>query len=581
MSFNLYPILSEQDKTIMKNYIFQYGIKEEHFIGLEEWLTGWSYNKIKLYKLLGNSFTYSKPFKHEEPYSRMVDNFERLIYSTYGNFTDDLRQYWIWKKCPDEDEDEIGSRVCHQILSPSIYARNAVDEDIVLDFLPNKKKVVLSKGMKPMKALYKYLKYVDYDDMEAYEQFRLEHSRVLNTKTIQGELVISIHPIDFMTMSDNSYNWSSCMNWTEGNGGGCYKIGSEEMMFSNCVVCCYLKTKEPFYFNNSHQDEEHSWTNKKWRQLFYVTKDIIVSGKSYPYASEEITKELLKTLQDLAKKNLNWEYRFGPELYTDMKHVYSDEDFDFAREDSKQHRILFDVHGMYNDFANDHFRPFWCVRNKVKKNKIINISGKSSCLCCGEEVVELTDYYEEYNDKYDNCDSFICKTCLYKKFTCTYCGNVKLNASFTEINGERLCKHCLNDFKKCPSNNGAIINVQEMYCNSPARKAKSLVYAYVKKDKYYYQDMESVAYYIDDLSSNYLTSQYGFTILFMSQEHKEKLIKEGKIARTSEVLELEPFKQRLYYWEEFYDYWIWKEPISLDDKEISKYFYENLKNAYC
>jgi hypothetical protein len=308
-------MLSEQDKTIMKNYIFQYGIKEEHFIGLEKWLTGWSYNKIKLYKLLGNSFTYSKPFKHEEPYSQMADNFEKLIYSTYGNFTDDLKQYWIWEKCPDA----IGSRVCYQILSPSAYAKNEVDENIVLDFLPNKKKVVLSKGMKPIKALYKYLKYVDYDDMEAYEQFRLEHSRVLNTKTIQGELVISIHPMDFMTMSDNSYNWSSCMNWTEGDNGGCYKIGSEEMMFSNCVVCCYLKTKEPFYFNNSLKDADHAWTNKKWRQLFYITKDIIVSGKSYPYVNEEITTELLETLRNLAKENLQWEYQFGPELYKDMK----------------------------------------------------------------------------------------------------------------------------------------------------------------------------------------------------------------------------------------------------------------------
>lgn len=579
MSFNLYPMLSEQDKTIMKNYIFQYGIKEEHFIGLEEWLTGWSYNKIKLYKLLGNSFTYSKPFKHEEPYSRIVDNFERLIYSTYGNFTDDLRQYWIWKKCPDEDE--IGSRVCHQILSPSIYARNAVDEDIVLDFLPNKKKVVLSKGMKPIKALYKYLKYVDYDDMEAYEQFRLEHSRVLNTKTIQGELVISIHPMDFMTMSDNSYNWSSCMNWTEGNGGGCYKIGSEEMMFSNCVVCCYLKTKEPFYFNNSHQDEEHSWTNKKWRQLFYVTKDIIVSGKSYPYASEEITKELLKTLQDLAKKNLNWEYRFGPELYTDMKHVYSDEDFDFAREDSKQHRILFDVRGMYNDFANDHHRPFWCIRNKVKKNKIINISGKSSCLCCGDEVATPADYYDEYNDKYNHCDSLICAPCTRNNFTCEICNCVKPYATFTKVNGSNICSSCLKDFKKCPSNNGAIFNIQEMY-ESSETKGETLVFAYVPRDEYSYRDMIAASVYVDcsDMPSEYLTKQYGFTVLFMSKENREKLIKEGKIVKTSEVLTLDSYQPR-YYWETVYDYWIWKEPISLDDKEISKYFYENLKNAYC
>ena len=579
MSFNLYPMLSEQDKTIMKNYIFQYGIKEEHFIGLEEWLTGWSYNKIKLYKLLGNSFTYSTPFKYEEPYSRMVDNFERLIYSTYGNFTDNLRQYWIWKKCPDEDE--IGSRVCYQILSPSIYARNAVDEDIVLDFLPNKKKVVLSKGMKPIKALYKYLKYVDYDDMEAYEQFRLEHSRVLNTKTIQGELVISIHPMDFMTMSDNSYNWSSCMNWTEGNGGGCYKIGSEEMMFSNCVVCCYLKTKEPFYFNNSHQDEEHSWTNKKWRQLFYVTKDIIVSGKSYPYASEEITKELLKTLQDLAKKNLNWEYRFGPELYTDMKHVYSDEDFDFAREDSKQHRILFDVRGMYNDFANDHHRPFWCIRNKVKKNKIINISGKSSCLCCGDEVATLADYYDEYNDKYNLCDSLICAPCTRNNFTCEICNCVKPYATFTKVNGSNICSSCLKDFKKCPSNNGAIFNIQEMY-ESSETKGETLVFAYVPRDEYSYRDMITASVYVDcsDMPSEYLTKQYGFTVLFMSKENREKLIKEGKIVKTSEVLTLDSYQPR-YYWETVYDYWIWKEPISLDDKEISKYFYENLKNAYC
>lgn len=579
MSFNLYPVLTEKDKAILHNYIYKYGVAEEHFVGLEKWLHDWSYNKVKLYKLLGDQLIYSEPFSYTEPEGQIQDAFDNVLWeSEHTSFIQDVRSC-IWEtSSPKQIKDDLA----YELTTARSYARNELKENIILDYLPDKKKVVLSKGMKPIKALYKFLKYIDFEDMDKYESFRLEHSRVLNTREIKGELVISIHPMDFSTMSDNSYHWSSCMNWTE-EEGGCYRVGTIEMMASNCVVCCYLKTKEPFYFDKGNQDEEHAWTNKKWRQLFYVTKDIIVGGKSYPYSSNELTLHLLSTLQELAKKNLGWEYSFGPEQYTDMKRVYSEIDFDVARahavqKELTQHRILFDVRGMYNDMANDHHREYLCVRNKVKHNKIINISGKGPCLCCGGEVAEPVDYYDEYNDKYENCNSLICIYCKEKKFTCHGCNFSYMRKPLIEFNGHFYCEDCMSSIKKCPSNNGEIIDISEILSTGYIAHNR-LVFVYKPAESYVMDSIIRAKNKYSEYHGEELLNRFGFAPLFMSEKQLNAMLDSGEVVRASSVIEVGPRQSYLFSWERDYDYYVVKEPISLDNKNLTKYFYENLEDV--
>jgi hypothetical protein len=100
-------------------------------------------------------------------------------------------------------------------------------------------KVTITLGMKFMKALGKVVEAYNLDQ-EMFEEFRIAHSQILNDKKLSGRLCLSIHPLDYMTMSDNESDWGSCMSWRE---GGCYRRGTVEMMTSPVVVVAYLKSE--------------------------------------------------------------------------------------------------------------------------------------------------------------------------------------------------------------------------------------------------------------------------------------------------------------------------------------------------
>lgn len=472
--FNLLQVLPEEDKVKIKNYILTYGVsEEENFVGLDEWLKHWSIEKIKMYKLLNNSFLYKEPFSYAKPKDIMMAELRNLI----GNH-EFLNALYRWRTHYSDCPSELGydlyplRELFIKLENSWIYENDEFPIDVRFRKTPESKEFRVQKGMKPIRVCSKLVTYFKDEPgfsevAKHFEDFRIRHSQIFNEKEIKGNIVLSIHPLDFMTMSDNDSGWSSCMSW---KAEGCYHVGTVEMMNSNNVLCCYIeREKEPFYFNRENKDEEHKWNNKKYRQLCYVTKDIVMSGKAYPYKVDDISKIILSIVRKLAEKNFGWKYTYGPELYKDMKYVNSNLTMNRARwyrnnpKFSKK-KIMFDTRGMYNDMLNDHGTNYWCIRNEVKKNKIINVSGKTSCLCCGKPSIygEYDGYDEEtcnseddYNSRFKNVGNIICEDC-YNNFVCDVCGCHDASSTHQIINAGqnktiRVCNKCLKlNFKICP-----------------------------------------------------------------------------------------------------------------------------------
>ena len=294
---NLIQHLTKEDRETLTAYINTFGVEKQYFIGVDNWLKNWDKNKTKLYKLLGNQFVYKIPCKVEK--NEEVLKREVAVLQGSDEFINRFRQY-LWKENDKyfynennyqanlKDEDDrftIFYRFAINLLDSTYYCMtNKID--ISLEFKNhyyNSKMIKIQSNTKYIKALSRLLDYIsesetfkefekNYDTpmRDLFEKFRIKHSMVLNDKVLKGNLCISIHPMDFITMSDNNSKWSSCMSWKE---EGCYRVGTIEMMNSNNVVCCYLESTEPYIFNDNY-----TWNNKKWRQLCYVTKDIIVSA---------------------------------------------------------------------------------------------------------------------------------------------------------------------------------------------------------------------------------------------------------------------------------------------------------------
>lgn len=585
---NLVDKLSNKDKNLLNNYIHKWGV-QEYFIGLDKWLENWNYAKQKLYKLLGNQFIYSEDFHYHKDEKEIESAIKRLV-EKY-KFPILFRQF-IWDLKSSNKLTTILAEDIETFVSYSIVKDGKIScSAIKIKKSEKAKEFRLQPGTRTMRAISRFLKYYkeevnqfnekrEVNLLEKFEEFRIAHSIIISETEIKGKLNISIHPLDFLTMSDNSSNWTSCLSWSD---DGSYRVGTIEMLNSNNVLCCYITSNKEMTFNiedkkSNKTKEGMTWNNKHWRQLFFITKDIIVNGKGYPFQNSELSKNILDKIKELAKKNLNWDYEFGVELYKDMKHINSVYTMERARTYAKysprKKNILFDTNGMYNDMIVDNLTEYYCYRNKVKKTKIINISGKTKCLCCGNNIIQPMgeeEYYEqyedfqEYNDRYKYTEEVVCKECLDSFFTCKRCGIAYSSIDFKPLKYKDkqttkipVCNMCKNYTKICPD------------CGMPFfidQSAKEQIYIWNNKNKKItYEDFLNCENFDEDIAF--------LRINCCNNCEKKKIIKKQlKLTNiaTKVSYQKEPFYYQVYLLDVIDD---------IDKDNYSKYFYWNLENGF-
>ena len=414
---NLFDYLTEEDNSKIRRFVCTYGVREDEYIGNKEYLKHWAENKKKLFHLLGGNLIYKiENIEIEKSEDILDEELNRAIVSGAHSF--------LWQlKCTLSSLGTMSNKEMDDLIESVFSTQTLVKNRVSKTFkfkLDNKPKMLqISEGMKPMKALKQILDYFDADEwlLGKYESMRIAHSQILNDKTIKGTLCFSIHPLDFMTASVKANGWTSCMDWTD---RGCHRAGTVEMMNSNNVICAYMEMDKPFYYGT---DDTECWNRKKWRTFVVCTKDIILTGKNYPYQSYDLSKKVVQELRELAKKNWHHTYQFGVEEYMDMAHIGSYSRMEKNREwiqfgHAIKHNIIIDTKLMYNDFYNDHdldFTKYFCVRNKVKHNIVLSISGKAICPACGKSIVYKDQSAWEYGDEdmynciYSDAEKLLCE----------------------------------------------------------------------------------------------------------------------------------------------------------------------------
>lgn len=92
-----------------------------------------------------------------------------------------------------------------------------------------------------------------------------------------GILCFSVHPLDFLTLSENHSNWRSCHALD-----GEYRAGNLSYMVDKSTFICYVRSTAKASTPNLPDSEV--WNNKKWRMLIYMSDnwDFMVAGRQYP-----------------------------------------------------------------------------------------------------------------------------------------------------------------------------------------------------------------------------------------------------------------------------------------------------------
>ena len=447
---SLFELLNEVEKEAMKDYIETYAASGNKTLNapLEYIMRHWNAEKEKLYHFLGDNLIISKDISFVESEGEIQNriNDECFNYDCedqlrqqsyvftrewYETFSYDITSIYKNKFSKDDFEKLYDARFkLSHLLSMDVLTTNICNEETFV--IPNPqditKPIKVMKGAKASKMIGKIAKAYS---IPHFEEFRLKHSQALNQKTLHGKLCLSIHPLDYMTMSDNDSGWSSCMSW---KNNGCYRQGTVEMMNSPMVIVAYLAAKEPMKLI---EDKDYLWSNKKWRELFIVNENIISEVKAYPYDNHNITDECLNWLRELANKY------YGYEKYTDKIYTFDTCEPNYSYKDVT---VTPQTNIMYNDFGSDHH----IIYSKDVEEKSIysfSYSGKSECMICGASGEDFDWDTEEDLTDLDCSEIVRCDVCDDKIYN---------NDPSYEVDGCVLCSWCYTCTTKVDSITGEV-----------------------------------------------------------------------------------------------------------------------------
>lgn len=450
---NLVNEISEKDQNKIEEYIKGYAldendcfpIREHHFAGVEKVLQPWSKAKQNLYKLLGNKLMISKRVSFEKPEEEIrgsicqalddhSSNFSRFL----GSFEDYFRiKYRSFLKENSNSELDLNQllRALSAITSIDALVSNKVPEGFAQVWesptiitrismpTPSGRTIDISVGAKVMKILGKIS---NEFDIPGFEEFRIEHSRIMNDKKMAGNITLSIHPLDYMTMSDNDCSWESCMSW---KNFGCYRQGTVEMMNSSYVIVGYMNSDKPMYLFDDNEDE-FTWSNKRLRCLFIVSDKFIAKVKSYPYQHEEFEKTIINWIAELSKENLGIGY--DSEFFK-IKSNYPD---NIIYKGTKI-QLSFMTHNMYNDFGTteSYLRFNDNILDIDTSTLCFCYSGVPECMWCGDTNIDYT-----------NTDMLVCDRCAVRNY-CSECGTrVYDNDYYLDEDGNCYCEYCFDNY---------------------------------------------------------------------------------------------------------------------------------------
>ena len=280
---NLFELLSKEDCEKIEWYIRNFaglgGDSSDMKASLDYILRFWAYNKQSLYKMLGNNLIISRKVNYSRTYEDMSDDYYDYFgrngdgYEFRNTFNGEVENLYREGVLTNNQYFTMANLLNVEILMSNIYD----GESFKLTY--NNKTLMINKGMKLSKMLGKMSDILNID-RDIYEKFRIAHSQFLNQKNISGELCLSIHPLDYMTMSDNDCGWDSCMRWQ--NGGGEYRQGTVEMMNSPIILEAYLKSDKDMELWRKN-GQSVMWNSKRWRELFIVDENLILGINGYLY----------------------------------------------------------------------------------------------------------------------------------------------------------------------------------------------------------------------------------------------------------------------------------------------------------
>lgn len=330
----------------------------------------------------------------------------------------------------------------------SCYIERCISKDAVAVFKRAFPDVSIHAGEKMTRVVNKLFCYLGYDRHKDYNKEFAKYSDAMTPKTIKRRIVLSVNPLDYLTMSFGN-SWSSCHTIDKENirdmpnsYSGCYSSGTMSYMLDPSSMVLYT-------VDISYDGDEY-WTQDKInRQMFHWGANKLVQSRLYPQAND-CNGEAYTPYRAIVQNIMSVIFEFG-NFWTVKKGIDAASKYISSSgthyKDYKCFKscTLSVVKGMENDGSIYVGANPICIecgyRHTVENNINCCRNNRIYCERCGEEIDTEDEDYVEINGYYYHCD------CV------NYCDHCRNYTTFDTIYirgyGE-VCDECINDdFIRC------------------------------------------------------------------------------------------------------------------------------------
>lgn len=338
----------------------------------------------------------------------------------------------------------------------------------------------IPKGMKLIKAF----KFFETDE-KVLNNLQSAASMIIQEDKIEGTLCLSVHPLDFISASENTHNWRSCHALD-----GDYRAGNLSYMVDSCTIMCYLKSSKEEVLPNFPSDV--LWNSKKWRVWLFFSQDwdMMFAGRQYPFSTATGIDFVKDKFLSKAIPGSTWTPWLSKKIeYLEEKGVLFSASSPYVpvgNELIPMKTLVENVPGslQFNDLLSSScYKPVYSFKKSIYDFPLINpkrakfkVGGPVHCICCGETKVELVGtmmcndcelaFGHSNSDDFgfcaccgsrylyddgiwvENAEEYICPSCAESEIEyCSMCGNADYkNRMFYDRATEAwICSYCKSE----------------------------------------------------------------------------------------------------------------------------------------
>lgn len=242
-------------------------------INTDDMFSKWWMNKKKFFDYFGGQYIYEVP---EEITFNLSPEARHQRFEEFNAMVNDILY----------NENESSAEDFYYFLKDN--EEGFYENNVVADWDWNGAKI--KTGSKLVRSFKHFI-----ENKKLLEDIQNSASRLIQEDKVTGKLCFSIHPLDFLSTSETTYNWRSCHALD-----GDYRSGNLGYMMDGCTIICYVRGEEETKLPRFPADVP--WNSKKWRVLLFWSNDetLLFAGRQYPFASQSVLDDVLTKYMSMA-----------------------------------------------------------------------------------------------------------------------------------------------------------------------------------------------------------------------------------------------------------------------------------------